>query len=188
MQSLILFQPFWIKKKNEPSHLIPLVEVVPHPSTFPSTTEISMKFLTEIGQKPILVKKEIASFIVNRLQGAVLNEAVKLFQEGYISVEDLDKTFKDGLGLRWSFMGPFETIDLNAPKGIRDYCERYKGGYERFADEQVYGKWEQIEEMEKERRNFLKEEDIPKRCEWRNKRLMGLMRHKLEALKKEEMK
>ncbi len=39
--------------------------------------------------------------------------------------QDLDKTLKDGLGLRWSFMGPFETIELNAPGGIPDYCRRY---------------------------------------------------------------
>lgn len=63
----------------------------------------------QVGKKPIVVKKEIDSFILNRLQSAVLNEAFKLVEEDYISPEDLDITMKDGLGLRWSFMGPFET-------------------------------------------------------------------------------
>jgi len=69
---------------------------------------------------PILVKKEIEGFILNRLQAALLMEAWRLVKEDYCSVDDLDKTLKDGLGLRWSFMGPFETIDLNAPGGVRD--------------------------------------------------------------------
>jgi 3-hydroxyacyl-CoA dehydrogenase len=40
------------------------------------------------------------------------------------SCEDIDKTMRDGLGWRWSFMGPFETIDLNAPGGVADYAAR----------------------------------------------------------------
>jgi len=46
--------------------------------------------------------------VLNRLQGALLAEAFRLVGEGYISAEDLDHTVKDGLGLRWSFLGPFE--------------------------------------------------------------------------------
>lgn len=53
--------------------------------------------------------------------------------EGYVSAEDLDHTVKDGLGLRWSFLGPFETIELNAPGGIPDYCARYTGFYKELA-------------------------------------------------------
>ena len=69
--------------------------------------------------------REIEGFILNRLQGALLAEAFRLVGEGYVSPQDLDKTIKDGLGLRWSFMGPFATIELNAPGGIADYCARY---------------------------------------------------------------
>ena len=64
-------------------------------------------------------------FILNRLQAALLNEAWRLVKEDYVTVDDLDKCLKDGLGLRWSFMGPFETIDLNAPGGVPDYAPRY---------------------------------------------------------------
>ena len=79
--------------------------------------------------------KEIEGFILNRLQGALLAEAFRLASEGYVSPQDLDRTVADGLGLRWSFMGPFETIELNAPGGIPDYCARYAGFYKRLAAE-----------------------------------------------------
>ncbi|TIL77926.1 MAG: 3-hydroxyacyl-CoA dehydrogenase, partial [Mesorhizobium sp.] len=68
-------------------------------------------------------------FIMNRLQGALLEEAFRLVADGYASVEDVDIGIRDGLALRWSFMGPFETIDLNAPGGVRDYIERYQSIY-----------------------------------------------------------
>lgn len=50
-----------------------------------------------------------------------------------MSAEGLDHTVKDGLGLRWLFLGPFETIELNAPGGIPDYCARYTGFYKELA-------------------------------------------------------
>jgi L-gulonate 3-dehydrogenase len=67
---------------------------------------------------PITVLKEIEGFIVNRLQGALLAEAFKLTSEGLCDAGGSGPTVKDGLGLRWSFMGPFETIEMNAPGGI----------------------------------------------------------------------
>ncbi|WP_322786645.1 3-hydroxyacyl-CoA dehydrogenase family protein [Advenella kashmirensis] len=69
-----------------------------------------------VNQKPVTVLREIDGFILNRLQGALLREAFRLVEQGYVSVQDLDTTVSNGLGLRWSFMGPFETIDLNAPQ------------------------------------------------------------------------
>src|SRR5262249_22734655 len=70
-------------------------------------------------------RSSIEGFILNRLQAVLLSEAFRLVEDGYVTPQDLDKTLKDGLGLRWSFMGPFETIELNAPGGIPDYCRRY---------------------------------------------------------------
>src|SRR3546814_17244439 len=71
------------------------------------------------------------------LQGALLREAFRLVESGCVSAEDLDITVKDGLGLRWSFMGPFETIDLNAPDGVQDYCKRYGDMYQSISTEQT---------------------------------------------------
>jgi len=63
------------------------------------------KIYREIGQVPVTINREINGFALNRLQGALLAEAFRLVGEGYISAEDLDHTVKDGLGLRWSFLG-----------------------------------------------------------------------------------
>jgi L-gulonate 3-dehydrogenase len=116
-----------------PPHLIPLVELCGAPWTSPETIERARQVYREIGQVPVTVKREINGFVLNRLQGALLAEAFRLVGEGYISAEDLDHTVKDGLGLRWSFLGPLETIELNAPGGIADYCVRYTGFYKELA-------------------------------------------------------
>src|SRR6201992_1366602 len=116
-----------------PPHLVPLVELCGAPWTSPETIDRARQIYQEIGQVPVTVKREINGFVLNRLQGALLAEAFRLVGEGYISAEDLDHTVKDGLGLRWSFLGPFETIELNAPGGIADYCARYTGFYKELA-------------------------------------------------------
>jgi 3-hydroxyacyl-CoA dehydrogenase len=77
-----------------------------------------------VGQTPVELSREIEGFILNRLQGVLLMEAWRLVEAGLASVEDVDRTVSQGLGLRWAFMGPFETIDLNAPGGVADYATR----------------------------------------------------------------
>lgn len=116
-----------------PPHLVPLVELCGSPWTSPETVARAREIYRAIGQVPVTVNKEINGFVLNRLQGALLAEAFRLVGEGYVSAEDLDHTVKDGLGLRWSFLGPFETIELNAPGGIPDYCSRYTGFYKELA-------------------------------------------------------
>lgn len=116
-----------------PPHLIPLVELCGAPWTSPETIARAREVYRAIGQVPVTIKREINGFVLNRLQGALLAEAFRLVGEGYISAEDLDHTVKDGLGTRWSFLGPLETIELNAPGGIPDYCARYTGFYKELA-------------------------------------------------------
>lgn len=116
-----------------PPHLVPLVELCGAPWTAPEAIERARNIYREIGQVPVIINREINGFVLNRLQGALLAEAFRLVGEGFISAEDLDHTMKDGLGLRWSFLGPFETIELNAPGGIPDYCARYTGFYKELA-------------------------------------------------------
>ena len=115
-----------------PPHLVPVVELCGAPWTSPGTRARALEILRGVGQVPIDVKKEIDGFILNRLQVALLTEAFRLVQDGYVSPEDLDHTIADGLGLRWAFMGPFETIELNAPGGIPDYCARYVDWFRRY--------------------------------------------------------
>jgi L-gulonate 3-dehydrogenase len=164
-----------------PPHLVPLVELVGAPWTAPETIARAKAVYESVGQVPIVVNKEIDGFILNRLQGALLAEAFRLVGEGYVSPQDCDKTLKDGLGLRWSFMGPFETIDLNAPGGMADYCERYAGFYRKlqsspagpdvFADAniaRILDQWGLPPDRTR----------IDARMAWRDRRLAALVAHK----------
>jgi 3-hydroxyacyl-CoA dehydrogenase len=121
---------------------------------------------------------------MNRLQGALLEEAFRLVADGYASIEDVDIGLREGLALRWSFMGPFETIDLNAPGGVRDYVRRYQQIYERlFPTMQRRVDWagSVIETIERNRRARLPEADLQRRQIWRDRRLMALAAHKRKA-------
>ncbi len=108
-----------------PPHVVPIVELCGAPWTAPETIARARSIYDGVGQTTMEVKKEIDGFILNRMQAVLLAEAFRLIGEGYVTADDLDKTIKDGLGRRWSFMGPIETIEMNAPGGIMDYCERY---------------------------------------------------------------
>lgn len=108
-----------------PPHLVPIVELAPAPWTDPKVVARAKAIYEKAGQVPIVLRKESPGFVLNRLQAVLLAEAFRIVDEEICSPTDLDKTIKDGLGLRWSFMGPFETIELNAPGGIPDYAARY---------------------------------------------------------------
>lgn len=169
-----------------PPYLIPAAEVVPAPWTSPETVERTRQFLLSAGHAPLVMKKELDGFIMNRMQGALLEEAFRLVADGYASVEDVDIGIRDGLALRWSFMGPFETIDLNAPGGVRDYAERYQGIYENlFPQMQRRVDWagDVMNVIEPERRKRVAKDKLQDRQVWRDKRLMALAAHKKRAAK-----
>jgi 3-hydroxybutyryl-CoA dehydrogenase len=98
---------FW-----NPPHAIPLVEVVPHPGTKPEVTETVLEFLRSVKTDPVLVAKEIPGFIGNRLQYAVLREALAIVRSGAATPEAVDTAMKASLGPRYSVVGPIETADL----------------------------------------------------------------------------
>lgn len=167
-----------------PPYLVPLVELSPAPWTSPQTVARTRALMEAVGQVPVSLNKEIPGFLLNRLQGALLGEAFRLVEQGYCSMEDIDRTVKDGLGLRWSFMGPFETIDLNAPGGIADYIRRYGPAYYEMAQSAgAPEKWSAalMERLEAERRESLPAEQLGERAAWRDRRLMALLVHKRKA-------
>ena len=161
-----------------PPHLVPLVELVGAPWTATETIAKAKAFYEAVGQVPILVKREIEGFILNRLQAVLLSEAFRLVENGYVTPQDLDKTLKDGLGLRWSFMGPFETIELNAPGGIPDYCHRYGPSLSRLsaADPAIYS-GESLGQILKQWGKPLPPDRIATRMRWRDRRLAALRSH-----------
>jgi L-gulonate 3-dehydrogenase len=162
---------------NPPS-LIPAVEVVPAPWTEPDVVEHTAHLLERIGQKPIRMKREVDGFLMNRLQGALLQEAFRLVDEGIAAPEDVDIGIRDGLAPRWALMGPFETIDLNAPGGVRDYVARYRGMYANMhSSQREMADWTgaALDQIDTERRTHVPLEDIPAAQARRDSRLMALM-------------
>ncbi len=164
-----------------PPHLVPLVELCGAPWTAPDTIERARAVYQGVGQVAVTVNREVEGFVLNRLQGALLAEAFRLVGDGVMSPEDLDETVRNGLGLRWSFLGPFGTIELNAPGGIPDYCARYTGFYKRLASDpagpavyeganadRVIAAWPHVPMPERQ----------ASRTRWRNERLAALAAHK----------
>ena len=163
-----------------PPYLAPIVELVPAPWTAPETVQAVRRLMEDVGQSPVEMTREAEGFILNRLQGVLLMEAWRLVEQGLATAEDIDKTVSQGLGLRWAFMGPFETIDLNAPGGIADYATRLGGLYQRIAaSTSEHRVWdaELIAKVEAQRREHLAAADLPSRGAWRDRRLMALARH-----------
>jgi 3-hydroxyacyl-CoA dehydrogenase len=164
-----------------PPYLIPVVELVPAPWTAPVTMQAVRALMEAAGQAPVEMTREIEGFILNRLQAVLLMEAWRLVESGLATAADIDKTVSQGLGLRWSFMGPFETIDLNAPGGIADYARRLGPLYASIAASTAAHKpWDTqlIAKLEAERRQDLPESGLADRMAWRDRRLMALAIHK----------
>ncbi|MBS0241019.1 MAG: 3-hydroxyacyl-CoA dehydrogenase [Proteobacteria bacterium] len=169
-----------------PPHVVPIVELCPAPWTSPDVVKRARAIYEGVGQVPMELKKEIDGFILNRMQAVLLSEAFRLVSEGYCSAEDLDKTIAHGLGLRWSFMGPFETIEMNAPGGIPDYCKRFSKTMAGLASRPYSGDQFEPENVERIMASWGKTptaEQVAKKSRWRDERLAALQAHKLKQAK-----
>ncbi len=164
-----------------PPHLIPAVEIVPTAWTDQRIIETVNELMINCSRETIVLKEEIDGFVVNRLQGALLEEAFKLIGAGIVSATDLDKAVSHGLGLRWSFMGPMQTIHLNAPEGVAQYVDRYGGMYRNFGMGD-YAAIDWVKIVEENLAAELEEKtplmDIADAQVDRDRKLMALLRHK----------
>jgi len=95
-----------------PPELVPLVEVIRGKQTSIETAQFTSDLARKLGKMPIMIQKELPGFAMNRLQFAVLREALHLVEEGVISPEDVDKAMSYGLGFRYPWLGPIKTADL----------------------------------------------------------------------------
>lgn len=95
-----------------PPHLCPLVEVIRADGSSNETVNTVCSLVHDVEHHPVILKKETQGFIVNRLQFAVLREALHIVQEGIASPEDIDDVFKYGMGMRYACLGPFQIADL----------------------------------------------------------------------------
>lgn len=167
-----------------PPYLIPAAEVVPAPWTDAGVVARTAQLMRDAGHAPLVMQRELEGFIMNRLQGALLEEAFRLVAEGYASEEDIDVGLREGLALRWSFIGPFETMDLNAPGGVRDYVERYEQVYQSIAASPLaHPEWggPVLDAIEADRRKKLATAKLQERQAWRDRRLMSLAAYKQRA-------
>lgn len=114
-----------------PPHVVPVVEVLPAKVTSKNIVDRATKLLRRIGQNPVQLNFYISGFLLNRMQSALVREAVNLVSSGVADVDAVDAVIRDGLGLRWALMGPFGVANTNADGGIREYFSRYGDDYVR---------------------------------------------------------
>lgn len=102
-----LIMHFW-----NPPHSIPLVELVPGSRTRPELMTITKQVMEEVGAAPAMLQKAIPGFIGNRIQFAVLREALAILRSGAATAEEIDTVMQASLGRRWNMMGPLTSADL----------------------------------------------------------------------------
>jgi carnitine 3-dehydrogenase len=100
-----------------PPHLIPLVEIVGGSATDPAAIDWATRFMRLLGKRPIVIRREVAGHLANRLQGALLREAFHCLVEEIASAQDIDDAVHYGLGLRWALMGSLLTFHLAGGAG-----------------------------------------------------------------------
>ena len=120
-ERVVVVHPF------NPAHLMPLVEVVGGERTSPDVVQWAMAFARRVGKHPIRVNTETSGHMTNRLQFALIREAVHCLLEGVASANDIDAAVRYGLGPRWTLMGSLLTLHLaggqGGMKGILDHAD-----------------------------------------------------------------
>lgn len=94
-----------------PPHLVPLVEVLAHPSVPPGLLDATLALLRRVGSRPVLLRKEVPGLLANRLQAALVREALHLLEQGVAEAADIDAALTEGPGMRWPFLGPLAIAD-----------------------------------------------------------------------------
>jgi len=111
-----------------PVHLIPTVEIAGGEKTSHTTVQEAREFMERMGKSPVVLRREVPGHIINRLQAALLREAIDLVDKGIASPEEVDKAFCRGTGLRDPVVGPFLRMHI-AGNGIEDFIENFAQSY-----------------------------------------------------------
>lgn len=98
-----------------PPLLMPLVEVISGPKSDPDIVQRSVDLIASVGKRPVVIEKDVDGFVWNRLQLALLREAVWIVENGVAAPGVVDEIVRDGLARRWRYTGPFETAALGGP-------------------------------------------------------------------------
>jgi 3-hydroxybutyryl-CoA dehydrogenase len=115
----ILTTHFW-----NPPYLMPLVEVVMGRQTAEPVAQQAMDLLKRCGKTPVLVRKDTPGQLGNRLQHALVREAIHIIHEGIADAADVDLAVKSGFGLRlpvWGILEHADAVGLDLVKSVQDY-------------------------------------------------------------------
>lgn len=162
---------------TNPPHLIPVVEFCATPWTEQWAYDSSWELMVQAGMQPIKIAREIPAFVVNRLQGALIGEAMHLVDTGIVNIQDLDIALKHGFGRRLAFTGPFESLHLNSPLSFKANMEKHEGLLRRMIDEtNVKHTWSDglLDRISKERDQILPPGEIASRKVWRDRMLIKI--------------
>jgi 3-hydroxyacyl-CoA dehydrogenase len=161
-----------------PPHVVPVVEVLGGAETAADVVEATMAFLRSVGQSPVLMRRFVPGFLINRMQAALIREAVDLVASGVAGVEAVDTTIRDGLGLRWAFMGPYAVANTNADGGVAEYFTRYRQAYhDLWADLRTDVRLTDalVEELHRQAEAMLGPDRAAQRA-WRDRMIMAIRR------------
>jgi ketoreductase RED1 len=116
-----------------PPYLIPLVELVPGERTSPATMAQAMAFYRALGKRPVALRREIAGFVINRLQAVLFAECIYLVKQGVATVDELDEAISSSVGLRWAVAGPMQSFHVGGGAGgLRHFLEHIGPPFERL--------------------------------------------------------
>ena len=162
---------------GNPPYLLPVVEVVPSPLTADAIVRQAVEVYRTTGLRPVLVRREVDGFLFNRLQGALLREAYCLVRDGIATVDDIDEVVRNGVGRRWSFIGPFETADLNPAVESNLTPRKWvppTNGWVPSVDSTTRRPPELVADVTAQRRALLDLDDWDERVRWRDRQLIRL--------------
>ncbi|MFH1328501.1 MAG: 3-hydroxyacyl-CoA dehydrogenase NAD-binding domain-containing protein [Candidatus Bathyarchaeota archaeon] len=172
----IIVHPF------NPTHLIPLVELVPGEKTSRETVELAYGFMEKIGKVPVVLRKEVPGYIANRLSSALWREAIDLVDKGVASVDDVDKVLYSGLGIRWAIIGAHLTYHLGGGSGgIKRFIENIGPTFSHIWE--TMDPWTAIPSSAVEKiiegvsqMSIAKKMDIDDIVKWRDRKLVELLK------------
>jgi 3-hydroxyacyl-CoA dehydrogenase len=111
-----------------PPHIMPLLEVVPSPSTSQEVVDRTLQYWRGLGRVPVLIRKECTGFVANRLAFALFREACSLVEQGVVGVEDLDSVVQASMGPRWTVAGPFKSYHAGGGEGgLKSFMDKIGG-------------------------------------------------------------
>jgi 3-hydroxyacyl-CoA dehydrogenase len=117
-----------------PPHIVPVVELLPTEAVPAATIERACAVLRSAGQTPVVMRRYVPGLLMNRIQAAMLKEALALVLDDVADVADVDACVSDGLGLRWALLGPLAVADANADGGAREYFTKYRDSWIELMD------------------------------------------------------